>query len=272
MRLAVSNIAWDAGDDPAVAIVLRQAGIDAIEVAPTKAWPNLRAADARAAREYRDHWRRLGLEIVATQSLLFGQADLRLFDEAGPDAFVDYLSHVLMLGAALGARAQVFGSPHNRRRESLPAGEAFAIAVDVFGLLALRAEQHGTALCLEANPPEYGADFLTSTREAAAVVQAVDRPGLRLHLDTACMQLAGDDIATSTRRYASLVHHAHLSEPQLGPVGARPNNAHATLLSVLDEIGHRGAVSVEMRPTASPVTSVDVAARYAADLLPAGAA
>lgn len=267
MRLAVSNIAWDADDDAAVAAVLQQAGLDAVEVAPPKAFDDPATADLDDARRYRERWTSLGMSIVSTQALLFGRPDLLLFGDADQrEAFTAHLEHVLLLGAELGARAQVFGSPKNRRRGDLPAEQASAVACEVFGRLGEHAALHGTALCLEANPPQYGADFLTSAHDAAAVVAAVDSPGLRLHLDTACMQLAGDDLRACAERYAPLVAHVHLSEPELGPVGT-PNPGHRELLSALRDAGYDGSVSVEMRATATPVTSVRTAATYAAGLL-----
>lgn len=268
MRLSISNIAWEPEQDEQVAQQLRAAGVSAVEVAPTKAWPDVRVAGAGDARAEAARWRGLGLEVVAMQALLFGRPELQLFGSAeSRRLFVEHLSHVLALGGAMGAGAHVFGSPRNRRRDGLPQADAMAVAVDVFAELAVVAEQHGSALCLEANPAEYGADFLTSAHEAAELVAAVGRPGLRLHLDTACMQLAGDDVAACVRDYAALVQHVHLSEPELGPVGEQPNPRHAEVVGALAEVGYVGAVSVEMRATSSPVVSVDVAARYAAALL-----
>lgn len=264
----MSNIAWDPADDSEVAAVLRGAGVDAVEVAPTKRWPDPRTADVQAARDERFRWHDLGLDVVSTQSLLFGRPELALF--GAPDVrrtFVQYLSHVVALGGALGARAQVFGSPRNRRREDLPPEQAFDIAVSVFHDVADVAEAAGTTLVIEANPAEYGADFLTSSHEAAALVEAVDRPGVRLHLDTACMLLAGDDPTACVHRYAHLLAHVHLSEPELGPVGESESAAHVAVLHALAEVGYEGNVSVEMRPTATAVASVGVAAAYAVELL-----
>ena len=48
---------------------------------------------------------------------------------------------------------------------------------------------------MEANPPEYGADFVTRAAEAIELVKAVNHPGFRLHLDTGCMTLANDPVA-----------------------------------------------------------------------------
>lgn len=268
MRLSISNIAWEPNQDEEVAEKLCAAGVAAVEIAPTKAWPDVRKAGPDDARAEAERWLGLGLEVVAMQALLFGRPELQLFGPADSrKLFIDHLTNVLALGGAMGADAHVFGSPRNRRRDGLPPADALAVAVDVFRELAGVAEQHGTTLCVEANPTEYGADFLTSAHEAAELVAAVGQSGVRLHLDTACMQLAGDDVTACVREYGELLHHVHLSEPELGPVGEQPNPRHAEMVRNLAEIGYGGVVSIEMRPTQTPAASAEVAVRYAAGLL-----
>jgi D-psicose/D-tagatose/L-ribulose 3-epimerase len=263
MRVAVSNIAWEPAEDVAVASRLRAAGISAVEIAPTKVWPELGSVPLAQAKSYGQQWERAGLPVVAAQSLLFGRPDLRLFDETR-DELVDYLGRVIELCAAMGAAALVFGSPRNRQRAGLPADVAHRVAVDAFGHLAERASTAGACLCLEPNPTQYDSDYLTTAEETAALVRAVDSAGLRLHLDTACMDLAGDDSSACAAKYAELLRHVHLSEPFLGPVGI-PNARHVAFADALRTARYEHYVSVEMRPSAKVgnVPAVERAARYA---------
>ncbi len=47
MKLAISNLAWDRGDDFEIAGLLRSMGINGVEIAPTKIWEKpLDATDA----------------------------------------------------------------------------------------------------------------------------------------------------------------------------------------------------------------------------------
>ncbi|SBT37691.1 sugar phosphate isomerase/epimerase family protein [Micromonospora auratinigra] len=270
MKVAVSNIAWEPGDDEKVADALRRAGAEAVEVAPTKVWPDPTAVSPAQAHAYGRAWARAGLPVVAAQSLLYGRPDLTLFGP-GREEFVAYLGRIAELGAALGATALVFGSPRNRLRQDLPVAVADRIAVDVFGRLAERAVAAGTTFCVEANPAVYGADYLTRATEAAALVAAVDSPGLRLHLDTACMTLAGEDPAAGVRRFAPLLRHAHLSEPHLAAVG-HPDPRHADFAAALRAVDYAGHLSVEMRPSdGDRVAAVERAARYAVALCGAAA-
>lgn len=71
MRLAISNIAWDAAEDDAVALLLHRHGIDAIDIAPGKYFPEpAKALDEDIAR-VRNWWRDRGIEIFGMQALLF---------------------------------------------------------------------------------------------------------------------------------------------------------------------------------------------------------
>ncbi|WDZ82437.1 sugar phosphate isomerase/epimerase family protein [Micromonospora cathayae] len=265
MKVAISNIAWQPADDEKVADLLRHAGVAGLEVAPTRIWPDLAAVSLDQAHTYGRSWARAGLPVVAAQSLLYGRPDLTLF---GPEQeeFVAYLCRVIDLCAAMGATALVFGSPRNRQRHGLPVEAADRIAVDVFGRLAERANAAGASLCLEANPAVYGADYLLRAAEAAALVVAVDSPGLRLHLDTACMALAGDDASACVHRFAPLLRHAHLSEPDLAAVGT-PDRGHADFVAALRAVDYDRYLSVEMRPAQGDrVAAVERAVRYAVAL------
>jgi D-psicose/D-tagatose/L-ribulose 3-epimerase len=262
MRVAVSNIAWAPGEDMAVAARLRAAGVTGVQVAPTVVWPDLSAVRPAEAIAYGHRWARAGLPVMAAQSLLYGRPDLRLFDADSRADFTAHLAAAIDVCAAMGATVVVFGSPRNRRRDGLAPDTAHRIAVQVFGALADRAESLGVCLCLAANPARYGADFMTTAAEAADVVRAVNMPGLRLQLDTACMALADDDAVKCAADFAADLRHAQLSAMDLGPLGD-PEPEHAAFADALHVSGYQHWVSVEMRRTDDPIAAVERAARYA---------
>ena len=186
MQIAVSNIAWPPEQDDVVAAVLKKSGVSAIEIAPTKLHAEPTTLTADECRTIRRRWEDRGLPIVAAQSLLFGKPELTLFDSAAARAAtLDYLKRIAAVCGSLGAGALVFGSPKNRRRNAMPIEEANQIAIDFFRELGVTAAKSGTCVVLEANPVDYGADFVTRAAEALALVQTVAHPGLQLHLDAA---------------------------------------------------------------------------------------
>lgn len=246
MHLAVSSIAWTAEEDALVAPLLVGAGVTGVEIAPTRLWPDLAAARDAAVLHHRDFWREHGLAVPAMQALLFGRDDLQLFGSADSRrAMLDYLGHAARIGALLGCGVLVFGSPRNRRRGPLGHDQAAAIAVPFFRALGDIAAGRGVAIGIEANPVEYGCDFLTSHAELRDFVALVDHPAIVHHVDLGGAQLAGEDPVEVITAAAPL-RHFHASTPHLAP----PDPESPPLRRAVDTLsrsGYDGWVSIEMR-------------------------
>jgi D-psicose/D-tagatose/L-ribulose 3-epimerase len=252
VKLAVSNIAWPAAADEEAVKTLRHACIRGIEIAPTRLWPEWTGASLPAAEAARAQYAAMGLSVAALQAILFGKPEYKLFGaRAEREGLANHLRFCAEMAAALGARSLVFGAPKNRELCGLSLDTAFQAACECFAAVAPDYERHGVCLCLEANPTQYGCQFLTDSAQAASVVRAVDSPGLRLHLDTACMYLAGEDLPAAIRSNLDLVSHFHVSEPFLASMDA-PAIDHALVAGTLRELKYAGWVSLEMREAAEP--------------------
>jgi sugar phosphate isomerase/epimerase len=247
VRLAISNIAWDVSEDDAVGAVLREAGVNAVELAPTKYWPAPCDPNAAAIAEVRRRWEDRGQRIVALQSLLFGRPELSIFgDEAVRRETSAYLERMLRIAAGLGAGPLVFGSPRNRDKGERTFDQAVAEAADFFRPLARLAHDLGTVIGFEPNPAAYACNFANTVAEALAMVEAVDHPGFALHLDIGIMHLNGESPAEAVPKARSRLAHVHVSEPQLAavPAGVVDHRAAAASLNASD---WGGFVSIEMR-------------------------
>jgi sugar phosphate isomerase/epimerase len=247
VKTSISNIAWNPADDERVATWMREAGVQGVEIAPTKIWPKPLEATVDQLVGYRRWWEDRGIPIVAMQALLFGRADLAIFEsQAKRDETLAYLERIMALAAALGAGPLVFGSPKNRKTGGRPAAEVEAIAVEFFRRAGDAALRHHVTLCIEPNPVQYDCDWVTCARHGIEFVRKVAHPGFRLHLDAAGMKLAGDDFASSLRDARDALCHFHVSEPNLGSVG-KGGVDHAEHARALRELGYAGWASVEMR-------------------------
>ena len=83
MRMAISNIAWDVAEDEVIAQLLDRYGIDAVDVAPGKYFPDPANASDDDIKRVRDWWAERGIEITGMQALLFGTSGLNVFGSSG---------------------------------------------------------------------------------------------------------------------------------------------------------------------------------------------
>lgn len=251
MRISISNIAWEAAEDAVVAERLRAYGIDAVDVAPSRYFADVAAVDAADLTSVRAAWCARGCDIAGMQSLLYGTSGLNMFGEpAVRERMLGHLDAICRIGAALTAPRLVFGSPSNRDRSGLGDAEAHAIAIDFFRALGDVAANHAVTICLEPNPPAYGANFMTTSAETAAIVEAVGHSAIRMQLDLGAVAMNGESLREVLDRCAPLVGHVHLSEPNLRPL--QDMDAHRRSAAALRaEFGDACIVTIEMRRDAT---------------------
>lgn len=265
MKLAVSSIAWTNEEETAIAEKLQELGVRNVEIAPTKLWDDPTKTTVEQAKEYVDWWAQYDIAVSAFQSMLFARPDLKIFEgDDNRHETVAYMSKFLELAGVMGAKKLVFGSPKNRQRDEMPIEQANQIATNFFSELGDVALKNGVVLCLEPNAPQYNCDFVTNAAEGAELVRAVGKSGFGLHLDTACMALAGDDLSMSIRESEDILEHFHISSPMLEQVEARDDVDHASAAQALRDINYDKLISIEMRPgdTGTNVERIEKAVKF----------
>lgn len=266
MNLAVSSIAWANEEETAVAEKLQGLGVKYVEIAPTKLWEDPTRTTIEEAKAYVDWWAQYGITVSAFQSMLFARPDLKLFEsDENRQETIDYMTKFLELAGVMGAKKLVFGSPKNRQRGEMPVERASQIAAAFFSELGDIASKSGVVLCLEPNAPQYNCDFITNAHEGGELVRKVNNPGFGLHLDTACMALAGDDLGNSVRKFQDILEHFHISSPMLEQVEDRGDVDHASAAQALRDISYDKLISIEMRPgdTGTNVARLEKAVKFA---------
>ncbi len=258
MKLAVSSLAWAPSDDADVRALLTRKHVVAIEVAPLKYWPGAPAVDGRTLSEFRSRWAEAGIEIVALQAILFGMPELQLFGTPEQQVAIErHLVGMIEVASHLGARVIVLGAPKNRLRGAVGFEEAIVSCAPLLRRVAVTAAGRDCSICIEANPPRYGGDFVCTLAEGIRLVEAVDHPGFGLHLDAGATAINGesDDAIVEAARIA---RHFHVSEIDLVPVGSGTVD-HDRLAGLLSRGGYGGALSIEMRPSADVLGSIETA-------------
>jgi sugar phosphate isomerase/epimerase len=122
------------------------------------------------------------------------------------------------------------------------------IAVSFFRRLGDIAGFHGVTICLEPNPPCYGANFMITSAETARVVERIDHPAIRMQLDTGALTINGEEPGVVVRECASLIGHIHASEPNLVPLGDGETD-HGRMFEALTPSLRDHVVSIEMLAT-----------------------
>lgn len=251
MRIAISNIAWDIAEDAAIAAQLERHDIDAIDIAPGKYFPAPATASTAEIARVKAWWQERGIEITGMQALLFGTTGLNVFgSDESRAAMLDHLRAVCRIAGGLGAARLVFGSPKNRDRGSLTDEQTIDVARTFFRRVGDAAAQHGVSICLEPNPPRYGANFMTTSIETAAVVRAIDHPSIRMQLDAGALAINGEDAQRVLSDASGLIGHVHASEPDLVPLGDGATD-HASVAAALRRYLPGHIVTIEMVATAT---------------------
>ena len=223
-------------------------GYEGLELAPftlgDDAW-KLPAAERAALRRAASD---AGIAISGLHWLLRQPEGLSI---TSPDATVrartlEVLRGLIDLCADLGGAVLVHGSPAQRR---LPADDEAAgreRAIETFATVAAHAQAAGVTYCIEPlAAPE--ADFLHTVAEAAAVVQAIDRPALRTMLDCcAAARAEAESVHEVLARWlpTGLLAHVQLNDPNLRGPG-QGALGFADILRALRRHGYAGWIAVE---------------------------
>ncbi|MCX7978167.1 MAG: sugar phosphate isomerase/epimerase [Bdellovibrionaceae bacterium] len=246
MKIGISNLAWDLGQDEAVAEVLKEFNVYSIDIAPGKYFADIIKLNDDEIIRVRRWWADRGIPVTGMQSLLFGTKGLNIFGGRESQLqLLNYLKRVCHISALLGATKLVFGSPKNRDRGSMSEKEALEVAATFFKALGDIASEYGVLFCLEPNPPCYGANFMLTSEEAAAVVKAVNHKAVRLQFDTGASTISGEDPFTVLEKNADLIGHIHISEPNLVELG-KGGTDHARMGSAIKSFFPHGLATIEM--------------------------
>ena len=247
MKIAISNIAWNLQEDENILKLLKKYSILGVEIAPTKVWKNPTEESYQTINNYRKYWKKNGISVSSTQSILFGHPELLIFGNKDKrNATLIYLERMIRVSAQLGAEAIVFGSPKNRNRFNISKIQALNIAYDFFFKIATISKKYNVFFCIEPNPIEYGTNFINNTNEAVELVENVNHPNFKLHLDSGVMTVNKENVQKAITKGFPYLRHFHISEKILAPIGSGKTD-HQKIASILRSLKYKHWVSIEMR-------------------------
>jgi len=247
MKFAICNETFlDWPFDKAFAFA-RECGYTGIEIAPFTIENDVRRISASKRQEVRREAETAGLEVVGLHWLLAKTEGLHL-TSADADirrATSDYVAELARLCRDLGGRVLVFGSPQQRNiAEGITAQQAFDFAAEVIQAALPELEKQDVILAVEPLGPAEG-NFLNTAAEAVRLIERIDSPHCRLHLDCKAMSTESITIPELIRTNRAQLEHFHANDPnKLGPGFGQLD--FVPIFKTLQEIHYNGWVSVEV--------------------------
>jgi len=247
MKFAICNELFQGWEMGKVCDHVAGWGYEGLEIAPFTLDEDPRRVDEKRAKAIEKTARGAGIAVVGLHWLLVKPEGLHL---TTPDAdvrarTVGFLKHLARLCAAMGGTVMVFGSPKQRSvGEGRKYEDCFARAAEACRSVCEFARPLGVTLALEPLAPAE-TNFLVTAEETVRLIQAVNHPACRLHLDVKAMCTEAKSVERIIIDNARYLAHFHANDanrrgPGLGQVDFIP------IAAALNKIGYKGWVSVEV--------------------------
>ena len=223
-------------------------GYDGVEVAPFTLADHVREIGDQRRRDLRNAALRAGVPVIGLHWLLVKPAGLYVTtpDDAIRNRTSEYFPDLVRFCADLGGTLMVVGSP--KQRNLLPGitrAKAMDYSVDVFSRVLPEAERCGVTLAIE--PLAFTeTDFINYAADGIELIERLNHPRFRLHLD--CKAMSGaekEPLPDVIRKGAKHLHHYHANDPNLLGPGMGELD-HRPLFRTLKEIKYPGWMSVEV--------------------------
>jgi sugar phosphate isomerase/epimerase len=247
MKFAVCNELFEGFDAALCLQMARQMGYTGLEVAPFTLGPTVAEIPGYRRADYRQRVSDAGMEIIGLHWLLAKTEGFHLTtaDAAVRQRTADYFRQLVALTHDLGGSFMVLGSPAQRNfPPTMTHDQAMVHAAEVLHGIVPELEGASVRLAIEPLGPQEG-NFLNHASQARQLIDMIDSPWVRLHLDVKAMSSEGIPIEQIIRDNADYLIHFHANDPnRLGPgmgeVRQQP------IFQALSDIGYGGWVSVEV--------------------------
>ncbi len=267
MRYAICNEMFKDWAFDRICRYVRSLGYEGMEIAPFTLAGHVDRITPRQRQEIRQTAAEAGVEILGLHWLLANVVSPVPLYVTHPDAAVrkdtaDYFMRLTRLCADLGGRVMVIGSP--KQRSLLPGvsrAQAMTYAVEVFAPCMESAGELGVTLAIEPLGPAE-TDFLNTAAEGIELIERLNHPNFRLHLDVKAMSSESKPIPQIIRESARHLVHFHVNDPNLRGPGMGEVD-HRPIIAALREVGYDGWLSVEtFDTTVPPETMAEESVRY----------
>ena len=247
MKFAMCNELFEGWELSRVFEYAAGLGYHGVEIAPFTLADDCRSVSPGRRAELRRAAGDCGVEIVGLHWLLVKPEGLHLNspDRSVRERTEAYLEALAEFCADLGGRVCVLGSPEQRSVvPPEPLQEAWRRAAEMLRRVAETASRCGVVLAFEPLSSEL-TNFVNTMAEGQLLVQAVDHPAFKLHLDVIALCAEGRPPAETIRLEGGThLVHVHVNDPNKRGPGMGDLDF-APIAAALKTVGYDGYVSVE---------------------------
>ncbi len=247
MRFAICNETYGDWEFGKVCDHIAACGYDGVEVAPFTLKDDPRDLTEAECTAFGDRARSAGIEVVGLHWLLVKPAWLHLTtdDPLLHKDTVAFGQHLARCCAAMGGGVMVWGSPKQRTvAKGWTYGDAASRAADTLRQIAEAAGPLGVDIAVEPLARRE-TNFLNTAAETVELIERVDHPACRLHLDVKAMGDEEKPIPQIIAENARHLAHFHANDPNLRGPGSG-DVAYPPIVDALRQIGYDRYVSVEV--------------------------
>ncbi len=247
MRFAICNEIFRGWEPRRAFAFAREAGYDAIEIAPFTLAPLVTDISADRRRELREAAAEVGIGISGIHWVLAYTEGMHV-NHPDPDwrrRASDYLAAAVEFCADLGGTHMIFGSPKRRDRlEGVSPEQADQWTLDTFTPATQKAEQLGVTICLEPLSPAE-TNYLNTAADTICLANRMDSPAFRIMLDAKAMCSESTSIPEIIRASAGKFGYFHANDRNLKGPGFGDLDF-VPIAAALKEACYQGYVSVEV--------------------------
>jgi sugar phosphate isomerase/epimerase len=225
----------------------KQAGYDAIEIAPFTIAKYVTDITAEQRRQIRDAAGAANIEISGIHWVLVQAEGMYVThpDEKVRQKTANYFSELVQFCSDIGGRFIVVGSPKQRDvMTGVTFEQAWNWATETFRPAVKLAEQRGVTICFEPLAPSE-TNFINTAADAIRFVNQFNSPAMKIILDVKAMSSEARPIPEIIRASWPNFAYFHANDKNLKGPGFGDVDFHP-IASALKEVGYKGYVSVEV--------------------------
>lgn len=249
MRFAICNEQYENWPIEKAIAHAAKTGYQGVEIAPFTLADDCREVSAARRAEIRAAAKKEGIEVIGLHWLLLKPPGLHINsrDAAVRKKTEEYVEALIALCADLSGTIMVWGSP--KQRAVLPGdmwSEAYKRLIDGLQRLGAKAHAKGITIAFEPLGPRDNCNLINTMGEGTRLVEDVNSPGVKLHLDVKAMSTEGRPVADTIHLEGGKhLKHFHANDPNLRGPGMG-EMAFEPIMQALKDVKYDGWVSVEV--------------------------